>query len=274
MKPYWLLMLLIWPLSLAAAPASEYWAIWDKANEQNSQRIDHNSWNLFLEKYLERDGRNNTLVRYSKVSETDRKLLQSYIHDLEGVDPRLYSRGVQKVYWINLYNALTVNLILESFADSPSDSHPLTSITDLGEGFFSFGPWDDPMTRVAGIELTLNDIEHRILRPLWRDKRIHYAVNCASLGCPNLADEAYDERDIEAQLDSAAREFIRSSKGVNLSGNTLTLSSIYDWYADDFGTQKQLLDHLRNFLDKEAAHNLANFKGHIRYDYNWALNQP
>ncbi len=262
--PLWLL--LIWPLTLFAAPAPEYWVIWDKANEINLQRIDHNSWSQFLKKYLTKDAQGNALLNYSGVSEADRESLERYILGLEHIDPRNFSKAVQEVYWINLYNALTVNLIL--------DHYPVDSITDLGEGFFSFGPWDDPTANVSGIELTLNDIEHRILRPLWKDKRIHYAVNCASLGCPNLRGEAFDERKIESQLDASAREFINSDKGVNLQDATLRLSSIYDWYAVDFGSKASLFEHLEKFLDAGKAEQLSAFKGEIKYGYDWSLNEP
>lgn len=108
------------------------------------------------------------------MSLASKQQLKRYIQQMASLDPRDYKKQEQFAYWVNLYNALTVQLVL--------DNYPTSSIKKLGKGFFSFGPWDDDIIRVAGKKLTLNDIEHRILRPIWRDKRIHYVVNCASLG--------------------------------------------------------------------------------------------
>lgn len=109
--------------------------------------------------------------RYKAVSDTDHQKLKDYLDYLSRLTPVEYPREIQKAYWINLYNALTVDLILQHY--------PVESITDIGS-WYHFGPWDDEVVTASGQPLTLNDIEHRILRPLWEDNRIHYAVNCAS----------------------------------------------------------------------------------------------
>ncbi len=121
---------------------------------------------------------------------------------------------------------------------------------------------------VNGKDLTLNDIEHRILRPIWNDPRTHYAVNCASLGCPNLQPHAFTAENTQALLDSAAKTFINSSKGVSIQGNTAQLSSIYDWFATDFGGEKQIFKHIAKY-----APQYKNFSGKVKYEYDWTLNQ-
>ncbi len=166
---------------VAAAPKAELWPMWEQSDESNTAEIDHSAWQSFLDRYLDtQSGDGVYLVRYGAVSATDRQTLDTYITDLQASDPRYYSKAEQKAYWINLYNAATVQLVL---------NHPTKkSILRMGDGFFKIGPWNEPLLTVAGEEVTLNDIEHRILRPIWQDHRIHFAVNCASLGCPNLAD--------------------------------------------------------------------------------------
>ncbi|PKF51175.1 DUF547 domain-containing protein [Enterovibrio nigricans] len=257
-----ILAAMIFPAILHAAPKNDLWPIWDQSNEANAVTFDHNKWQQILDKYLIVRGQHN-LFNYPAVTPTDKALLDQYIVDLTALDPRNYNKDEQFAYWVNLYNALTVQLILNEY--------PIKSITKLG-GFLSFGPWDDDVTRIAGQTLTLNDIEHRILRPIWKDERIHYAVNCASLGCPNLAKTAFTGENITSLLDVVAKQFTNSDKGVMIEGNTLTLSSIYKWYGVDFGNNEQAI--LKAIDAHRDGQKLQSWSGKIKYDYDWKLNQP
>lgn len=252
------LLLALISLSSYAAPKSDPWPFWQKDNPSNNATISHQIWQDFLDRYLVANG-NNNLVRYGEVSKDDKRKLSQYISSLAGIDPRTYSRNEQYAYWVNLYNAITVKLIL--------DAYPIKSITKLG-GLFSFGPWEDEVVTVAGQNLTLNDIEHRILRPIWDDPRTHYAVNCASLGCPNLQAKAFTAENTEMLLEQAAKEFINSDKGVLVKGGAIQLSSIYDWFIDDFGTQENLVSH----LNKYRSEPIVSVKG-ADYEYDWDLNE-
>ncbi|AMO57319.1 hypothetical protein GZ77_16010 [Endozoicomonas montiporae] len=245
-----------------AAPASKYWAIWDKSDETSRKTIDHSDWSYLLSQYLKPfpDG---SLFAYGKVSNAYRKKLQDYIGYMTALEPRDYNRKEQLAYWINLYNALTIELILKHY--------PVESITKIGP-WFKFGPWDEPITEVAGTTLTLNNIEHRILRPLWQDKRIHYVVNCASLGCPDLAGEAYTGATVEVMMAEAAKRFIQQEKGVAFIDGKLALSRIYEWYAIDFGSKEALLRHIRENSQMAMAAKIDQYKGEIIYQYNWNLN--
>lgn len=255
-------LLLLFTSHAFAAPKSDLWPIWDQSNEANAASFDHSRWQQMLDRYLVEKGQHN-LFNYEAVTAADKQALNQYITDLTALDPRNYSKAEQFAYWVNLYNALTVQLIL--------DEYPVKSITKLG-GFLSFGPWDDKVTTIAGQSLTLNDIEHRILRPIWQDPRIHYAVNCASLGCPNLASTAFTAENSEVLLDNAAKQFTNSPKGASINGNTLTLSSIYDWYGVDFGHNEQaILGAIDQYRDGEP---LKGWSGKIDYDYDWSLNKP
>ena len=253
---------LLLSLPAFAAPESQYWGIWDKSDESSLKTIDHSAWSDLLSRYL-RTYPDGALFAYSKVSKKDREKLQAYLASLMALDPRRYNRKVQLAYWINLYNALTVELILENY--------PVKSITKIGP-WYKFGPWNEKVAEGAGVPLTLNDIEHRILRPIWRDKRIHYVLNCASKGCPDLADKAYTGATVEAMMSQAEKRFIQQEKGVDFIDGKLTLSRIYEWYAADFGSREALLRYITQNSRLAMATRIDNYKGEVIYQYRWSLN--
>jgi Protein of unknown function, DUF547 len=159
------------------------------------------------------------------VAPEDRKALKSYLENLQSLQISQYNRAEQKAYWINLNNALTVEVVLSRY--------PVESIRDIGisPGLFSRGPWDAKLLTVEGEKLSLNDIEHRILRPIWRDARVHYAVNCASLGCPNLQPAAFTTDNTENLLERGAKEYVNHPRGVAVRNQKLRVSSIYVWFS-------------------------------------------
>lgn len=242
---------------------------WTRSNEASAAQIDHSRWQAILARYLDAHHASGVnLFNYRGVKEEDRKQLQAYLQNLQKIDPRSYRKAEQKAYWINLYNALTVDLILRHY--------PVKSITKLGSSFFAFGPWDDDIAVVAGHTLTLNDIEHKILRPIWRDPRLHYAVNCASYSCPNLAADAYTSSNLESLLEQGARAYVNHARGLAFEGEDLKLSSIYKWYQEDFGNEIQLIQHLIHYAEPELKKRLQRFKaqgGDLDFDYNWGLNE-
>jgi hypothetical protein len=251
-----------------AAPKSSPLEFWSPGNENNTGVIDHTLWQQILTSYLD-DKHQSGINRfdYAAVTTEDRKILSKYLQQLQQLDPREYNRAEQKAYWINLYNALTVELILANY--------PVLSITKIGKGFFSFGPWDDKLVTIQTQELSLNNIEHGILRPYFNDKRIHYAVNCASISCPNLSRTAYSTANTEQLLEQGARDYINHPRGVSFENDKLKVSSIYHWYKEDFGgDDKSLIAHLLNYAEPELAKRLRNYHGDIEHDYDWSLNQP
>ena len=267
-----LLLILFLPSTSGASklfvPKLEPWDTWVAADESNTATIAHTDWQELLDSYLltgTADGIN--LFDYRQVSDADRKRLQAYLARLADIDPREYARAEQLAYWINLYNALTVEVVLEHY--------PVRSIRKIYGGLLGTGPWNEPLIEVAGQPLTLNDIEHRILRPIWRDPRIHFVVNCASLGCPDLAAEAYTAANTEALMTAGAQAFINHPRGASFREGRLYMSSIFDWYDSDFGaTQEERLDYLAGFARAELADRLRGYDGRIRYDYDWNLNAP
>ncbi|HEY5674760.1 MAG TPA: DUF547 domain-containing protein [Malonomonas sp.] len=249
-----------------AAPKAELWSRWQANDPHSTLSIDHSLWGEFLERYLvtAKPGATN-LVRYTAVSAADKSSLADYLAVLSATPMTKLNRAEQKAAWINLYNALTVHTILEHY--------PLQSIREISSGWFSRGPWDQKLIRVEGVELSLNDIEHRILRPIWQDNRVHYAVNCASLGCPNLQPEPFSTENSDRLLTAAAREFINSPRGAMFNNGKLQLSSIYDWFQVDFGNSSAgVIAHLKQYASPDLKEKLHNYSGSINYDYNWNLN--
>jgi len=254
--------------NLGAAPKADLWPLWEANNPASIQKIDHAVWDAFLSAYVKADGKNGlNTVAYGKVTAQDRSKLDLYIKTLERVQVASLDRKEQMAFWINLYNAGTVRLILERY--------PVASIRDIKlGGVLSSGPWDEKLFSIAGEKLSLNDVEHRILRPIWKDNRIHYAVNCASVSCPNLQPTAFTAENTERLLDEAARAYVNSPRGADFSGGKLVLSSIYSWYAEDFGRgQAELIRHLQRYAESGLSAKLGAYTGKIGYAYDWNLNE-
>lgn len=249
-----------------AAPSADLWARWQAHDEDAKTTIDYRAFNRFLADYVVAHANGPNGVRYRDVSKQDRQALQAFIKRLEHVDIANYNRDVQRAYWINLYNAETLHLVLSAY--------PVDSIKQVHGGLFNRGPWNDKVLTVDGIKLSLNDIEHRILRPIWPDGMTHYGVNCASISCPSLLDKAYTGADVGSQLRANARSYINSPQGVSISADgQVTVSSIYDWYQADFGgTETGVLRHLQHFARPELSARLEKAHTIDHYQYDWRLN--
>lgn len=228
--------------------------------------VDHSAWGAFLKKYVRTgapDGVNR--VAYGAVTAADRATLEAYIAQLQRLDPTRLSRDAAFAYWANLYNAITVDLVVENW--------PVKSIKDIRSGFLP-GPWKRDIATVDGETLSLDDIEHGILRAYFGDNRVHYAVNCASFGCPNLAPEPFTAKRLDAQLDAAARAYINNPRGAHFDDDgRLVVSSIYNWFKEDFGgTDAGVLTHLKRYADPALSAKLANVTKIDGYAYNWNVN--
>ncbi|OGL58966.1 MAG: hypothetical protein A3J27_08055 [Candidatus Tectomicrobia bacterium RIFCSPLOWO2_12_FULL_69_37] len=251
-----------------AVPKAELWERWLAHDPASAVRVDHAEWGRFLSKYLVRGGDGVNRVRYGGVAPGDRQALSGYVQRLSGMAVSLLSRPEQLAYWINLYNALTVQVIL--------GHHPVNTILriNISPGWFAVGPWGKKLVRVEGEALSLDDIEHRILRPIWRDPRIHYAVNCASVGCPNLAPAPFTAGTADAMLTEGARAYVNHPRGVRLTEYGPVVSSIYHWYAEDFGgSDAGVLAHLRRYASPHLAARLAKFSRIADHGYDWDLNE-
>ena len=252
----------------AFAPKSTLWERWAAHSPSATDTIDHGVWDDFLATNVVSQADGGNRLAYAKVSEADKKQLDDYLSYLSALRISDFSRDEQRAYWINLYNALTVDVVL--------DHYPVDSIRDISisPGFFSIGPWGKKLVRIEGEEVSLDDIEHRILRPIWKDPRIHYALNCASLGCPKLMPRAFTASNTDELLDQGARDFINSAHGARFdSDRRLTASSIYDWFQEDFGGDEAgVIAHLGLYARPTLKVKLEGIDEVYDFEYDWTLN--
>ena len=247
-------------LEALLAPKADLWPRWQAHDAASGTHIDHGRWDAFLKANVVAGADGVNRIRYGRVAAADKQALKAYVKDLAAVAVDRLNRDEQRAYWINLYNALTVDLVLGAY--------PVAGIRDID------GPWDRKLVRVMGEPVGLNDIEHRILRPIWKDPRLHYAVNCASLGCPDLQRQAFTAGNAEALLDAAARAFVNHRRGARLDGGKLTVSKIYAWFQGDFGgSEAKVIAHLRRYAGPDLQKALAGRGSIDDYEYDWGLNE-
>lgn len=221
-------------------------------NLSNSEVIvDHSSWDKLLKKYVDKNG----MVDY-KGFQKDQAALREYLMMLSETQPK-ESWSVEELlaYYINTYNAYTVQLIL--------DNYPVKSIKDIN------GPWTSGIVPIGDKNLSLGGIENGILRKM-NEPRIHFAINCASVSCPKLLNEAFSASKIEEQLDRATKEFINSDKNEINSSNP-KLSSIFDWYRKDFIVNGEV--DVIAYINMYAAQKIDRSASIEYKNYDWNLNE-
>lgn len=215
----------------------------------------------FLETYVVQDNGIN-LVQYGRVSEADHQILKDYITTLSSTDTSGYNVDETFAYWFNLYNAETVNVIL--------DNYPVSSIKKID----FLGPWDTASLTVNGKAMSLNNIEHDTIRASFDEPRIHFAFNCASIGCPNLKMSPWEAATLDADLTQAAVDYIASPRGVTVKDGKITAASIFDWYKQDFGSSQQdTLNYLAKYATGAKKTALQNAQKINKFKYNWDLNE-
>lgn len=226
----------------------------------------HDAFGALLRRYVVAGGDGLNRVRYARFKAEARAPLDRYVAALAATGASGLGRDDAFAFWVNLYNAVTLQVVLAHY--------PVRSIRDidLGGGFFARGPWRKKLVSVEGRDLSLDDIEHGILRKRWSEPRVHYAVNCASVGCPNLAREAWTGNRLERMLDAGARAFVNHPRGLRTASGGLRASRIYSWFAEDFGTERQLRDHWRAHAAAPLAAALDANPRIAGYDYDWGLN--
>jgi len=190
--------------------------------------------------------------------------LDQYLKVLEETDSSKLSRNEQLAFYVNAYNAWTIKLILSGYPG-------VKSIKEFGSIFKS--PWKKKLARIDGEIVTLDHIEHGILRPKYKDPRVHFAINCASKGCPPLRSEPYRGEVLDQQLDEMARAFINDARRNRLEGKTLYVSPIFKWFKEDFN------DDIFGFFQEYAQGDLKKQLGSsseeikVKYlSYDWSLN--
>jgi len=220
--------------------------------------VDHNIYAELLEKHV-RAG----IVDYQGFK-SDESRLDEYLKILERVNPTDLSRDEQFAFFINAYNAWTIKLILTGYPG-------IDSIKDLGN--LLKGPWKMKIARIDGKILTLDDIEHEILRPRFKDPRVHFAVNCASKGCPPLHSEPYEGSMLDLQLEEVTRGFINDPARNRLVDRILYVSRIFKWFSKDF--DNDVVGFFVQYAEKDLKERLIAEGKRIKVkylDYDWSLN--
>lgn len=236
------------------------------AAELGQKPLDHSAFSRLLESLVERDSTGLNRVNYKKLK-NNTAALEGYIDKLAAIRVTALSANEQFAYWANLYNALTLKVVAEAY--------PVKTIRDIdiSPGLFANGPWGKKLIIIEGNKLSLDDIEHEILRKAFKDPRVHYAVNCASIGCPNLRKAAFTGPELDNQLNDAARDYVNSQRGVKVENGRLAISKIYSWFQEDFGGSEQaVLAHLEKYAGEETRRQLKRLGEIDDYFYDWTLN--
>lgn len=228
----------------------------------------HDPWDTLLSEYVHAhpDGVNRFDYAGLRSDAQNRQALELYIESLEATDPDTLSNDAQFAFWANLYNAVTVRLIVEEA--------PERSIRQIRPRPWAIGPWGVNRVEVRGQGLSLDDIEHGILREQFNAPLVHYAVNCASIGCPNLMDRAFRAETLQADLEAGARAYINHPRGVTVTEDGLVVSRIYAWFDEDFGGHEQgVIAHLLTYADADLAAEIQAVPMIDGYEYDWSLNR-
>jgi len=228
------------------------------AKEEASETVDHKLFDILLKKYVA-----NGIVNYNGLKQEE-SVLDRYLEMLESVIPDNLLRNEQFAFYINLYNAWTIKLILKGYPD-------IESIKDMGSLFTS--PWKKKIVRINNRVVTLDYVEHEILRPVFKDPRVHFAINCAAKSCPPLRSEAYRGEILEDQLNDSTISFVNDPRQNYIKGEKLYISKIFDWFEEDFnGVHGFFLQYARGNFKKQLE-NIGEKIEIIHLDYNWSLNE-
>ncbi|MFZ1561916.1 MAG: DUF547 domain-containing protein [Saprospiraceae bacterium] len=210
---------------------------------------DYKSWDTFLKKYVSASG------------DVDYKSIKANKKELEAITKTFsattvltsWSKNDQLAFWINAYNVFTIDLVVNHY--------PIKSIQNLDGG----KTWDVKRIEIGGKKYSLNNIENDIIRPQFKDARIHFAVNCAAKSCPPILNGAFFSKSLDEQLDAVTKKFVNNTKYQNITSGKMTLSKIFDWYKVDFGD-------IAAFINKYSTIKVNNNTTILYKDYDWSLN--
>lgn len=243
------------------------------SDETSTSVIDNAPWEHFLQTYVTVRKHNSNLVRYADVTPEDKAALDAYVSYLQTVPITTMNRDEQLAFWMNLYNAATVKTVLEHW--------PVQSILDIhiSPGRKNYGPWGLKMLMVEGHSLALENIEHHILREMFADAdpKVHYGLNCASMGCPSLIPHAITGANWRTLLTENARDFVNSPHGVDFPRpGMMAVSKIYhSWFQSDFGgNEESVVEHLLKYAEPKKAKEIKRCAGISSDFYDWRLNSP
>jgi len=226
-----------------------------------AEPVSHALFDQLAKKYVDDKG----LVDY-KGFKKDEKELKRYLDLLANNPPTdKWSENEQMAYWINSYNANTIQLILQHY--------PVQSIKDIGSKIkipFVNTPWDIKFVKVGPEVYDLNRIEHGTLRKKFSDRRIHFALVCAARSCPKLRNEAYTAAKLNAQLDDQGRDFLSNPAKNSIMSHKAGLSKYFDWYKGDWKDDNKSVEY---WVNKYSKTKISKDTEISFLDYNWSLNE-
>jgi len=246
-----------------AAPQAEAIPFWNDFEANSGLKLDHSNWQELLDTYVRvNDPSGVHRFDYDSVTPEDQRKLRDYLNYLQKLDPRQLTKARQKAYWLNLYNATIVLIVVVS--------KPQKTIRSVDRDRL----WIAQRFNITLQSLSFNNIEHGVLRPLFNDARIHFALNRATLGSGNISPLAYTAENVEQQLEDAARAFLAHPRALSFAKDDLVLSRMFKWYESDFGENLQeLKNYLKRYVSPEVARKL-DLTTDVRYQYDWSLNKP
>ncbi len=240
-----------------------------KSTPGSTETIDHSAFDRLLKAYVVAGPDGINRVHYVKFREEGLEALKSYLLTLQRQDPTRLGEAEHAAYFINLYNALTLDVVLEHY---PVNSIKMVRLADA-TGAQQEGPWKTRLGAVNKQSISLDEIGGEILRPtlMKRDPRGHYLLNCLSIGCPNLLPEAITGDKLAAQMTAAAVAFVKHPRGLSVMAGRAKSSSLYSWYEDDFGGAAGVVAHMIAVGGPETAAKLSGITAISEHDYDWAL---
>jgi Protein of unknown function, DUF547 len=261
-----LLTLLLTPTHAAEMPSKGILKQWSYHDPNATKTIDHTAWDKFLRRYVIKQ-RGINRVRYVDVSTQQRNRLYDYIWLLSKKQIHEYNRKEQLVYWINLYNALVVKMILEQY--------PIESLKEIHAtaNLFQHTPMDAHRVRISHVSLSLNEIKDDIILANWKDERLLYALSSGTLGSPPLLNRAYSVKHLEQQLTEVVTHYVNSPRALKIIDQHLILSKVYQQNLKLFGFSNQnILTHLRKYANPALRYHLRNIKHIDKFVTNEHIN--
>ncbi|MFC2188902.1 DUF547 domain-containing protein [Fulvivirgaceae bacterium LMO-SS25] len=233
----------------------------ESLGQAGTQTPNHDVWTTLLKIHVDENGK----VNYQGFIR-DKAKLESYLNSLSNTPPdrAKWTEAEQLAYWINAYNAFTVKLIVDNYpVKSIQDLHPTFKIPMLNT------VWHKKFFKIGGEDASLDQIEHKILRKEFEEPRIHFAINCASISCPPLRNEAYTAAKLEQQLEDQAKRYINNPSHNKIQASQVKVSKIFSWFSGDFTKNGNLIDYLNKYSKTQISPNAK-----VSYmDYNWDLNE-
>ncbi len=240
---------------------------WNEYDSSSNLFVDHTSWGYLLNKHVQLKTDGTTVIAYANFTQPDRQVLEKYIQSLASFPIEKLNRKEQYAFWLNLYNALVVRLVLEHYL--------ILSIADIegDDNFLKRGPFNRQLIIIKGWPLSLSFIRKKILSNLFLDPRFHYGLCDAAVGSPRLQRRPYTGDKVDRMLDEAALEYINHSRTVSVKkGKVLVLSALYEMYPEEFGhTFPEIFQHIRLYAMDHVKNKLSSAV-QVTFDFDWSLN--